>query len=84
MDGNGRSASSALRNERCGSAPSVLEMFDSGREGGSIVKLISLDDMLPRFSAACWVGGGRKLGVGAMMGGGTGESGDECGECGGA
>lgn len=30
--GSGRSASSALKNERCGSMPSVREMFDSGRD----------------------------------------------------
>ncbi len=51
--GNGRSASSALRKKRCGSPPSVLEMFDSGREGGSTLKVISFDDTLPLFCGDC-------------------------------
>ena len=54
--------------------------------GGTTVKEISLDDMLPRFSAASVGGGRRKLGAGAMIAGvrDEGVSGEECGECGGA
>lgn len=46
------------------------------------MKLISFEDMLPRLEAGSGAGG-RKLGCGATTGI-AGESGDECGDLGGA